>query len=385
MARERELSDEKTQERQQKTLSLRISDVLHDRLERVRDVLSVKSGNRVTTSEVAKHLLESADEGRLELVELMQKPTNALLMIREKHAQGLQLSKNEWTCIAYYVHRGMEWFTGSPSHVLPESYVAVVKAFLAVYKLLPKSEFRHQDYYLGNLGGREPGETGPITKEDVLKAAARCVHKVETATKKPYTPHHVGRNLYAVIDGERITDTSALNEALAPFWPTLWRLAAKGHFRVCKEPLRAPRNAGEELYAEGAFLPPVSEPATSGTFSLSFSTLDGTDLSVLLVFPGSRGVMYPLSRYPMVAGFRSMLFGLCTDRVVEHFNSELFYAYTSRNDDEIDASFRAHDNGITIGFSPQDWAALKTLFTKAWNTPEVSRTWDKLVEEYGEL
>jgi hypothetical protein len=34
MARERELSEERTQERQQKTLSLRISDVLHDRLER---------------------------------------------------------------------------------------------------------------------------------------------------------------------------------------------------------------------------------------------------------------------------------------------------------------------------------------------------------------
>ena len=67
MARERELSEEKTQERQQKTLSLRISDVLHDRLERVRDVLSVKAGSRVTTSEVAKHLLESADEERLEL------------------------------------------------------------------------------------------------------------------------------------------------------------------------------------------------------------------------------------------------------------------------------------------------------------------------------
>src|ERR1700733_15086369 len=117
MARERELSDEKTQERQPKTLSLRISDVLHDRLERVRDVLSVKAGSRVTTSEVAKHLLESADEERLELVELMQKPTSSLLMTREKHNQGIQLSKNEWTCIAYYVHRGMEWFTGSPSHV----------------------------------------------------------------------------------------------------------------------------------------------------------------------------------------------------------------------------------------------------------------------------
>ena len=151
MARERELSEERTQERQQKTLSLRISDVLHDRLERVRDVLSVKAGSRVTTSEVAKHLLESADEERLELVKLMQKPTDALLMIREKHAQGVRLSKNEWTCIAYYAHRGMEWFTGGHSNILPDSYIAVVKAFLVVYDILPDSDTRHPGLLLWDV------------------------------------------------------------------------------------------------------------------------------------------------------------------------------------------------------------------------------------------
>jgi hypothetical protein len=294
MARERELSEERTQERQQKTLSLRISDVLHDRLERVRDVLSVKAGSRVTTSEVAKHLLESADEERLELVELMQKPTDALLMIREKHAQGVRLSKNEWTCIAYYAHRGMEWFTGGHSNILPDSYIAVVKAFLAVYDILPDSDTRHQDYYFGNLADHEFKVHRPITSDVVLKAAAHCIHKVETA-KKPYRPLSVGRNLYHALDSEKITDTTALNEALAPYWKPLWRLAARGHYRVCSLPLRTPRAAGAEHYEEESFLPPVSEPVPDGSFSLSFSTLDGTDLSVLFVFPGTRGAMYPLS------------------------------------------------------------------------------------------
>ena len=45
----------------------------------------------------------------------------------------------------------------------------------------------------------------------------------------------------------------------------------------------------------------------------------------------------------------------------------------------------AKDNGITFGFSSQEWQAVKRLFAKAWNSPEVSRTWDKLIEEYGEL
>jgi hypothetical protein len=384
MIRERDLDKGKIQEKQQNTLSVRISDALHERLERVRDVLSVKAGVRVSTSEVAKQLLEAADEQRLELLELMHKPTEALAHIREKHEQGLQLSKAEWTCIAYYVHQGMEWLTGNNSHICPDSYTAVIKAFLAVYKLLPESEARHEDYYFGNLGGRDAGETGRITSESVVSAAKRCIHKVEAA-KQPYTPIHAGRNLYTVLDGERITNICALNDALAPFWPALWRIAARGHFKVCNMPLRPPKSAGEEHFAGKSFLPPVSEPVADGAFSLSFSTLDGTDLSVLLVFPGTRGTMYPISRYPEVARFRAMLFGLKADQALEHWDSQSYFAYTSRNGDEIDASFRAKDNGITFGFSPDDWSALKRLFTKAWNTPEVSRTWDKLTQEYGEL
>ena len=139
MVRERETSQSKTQEKQQKTLSVRISDALHERLERVRDVLSVRGGVRLSTSEVAKQLLEAADEERLELIELMQKPTEGLTLIREKHSQGLQLSKSEWTCLAYYVHQGLEWFTGNYTHVSPESYIGVVNAFLAVYALTPQA------------------------------------------------------------------------------------------------------------------------------------------------------------------------------------------------------------------------------------------------------
>jgi len=181
------------------------------------------------------------------------------------------------------------------------------------------------------------------------------------------------------------SDMRALNDALAPFWPALWRIAARGHFRVCNMPLRPPKSAGEEHFSGRSFLPPVSEPTADGAFSLSFSTLDGTDLSVLLVFPGTRGTMYPISRYPEIARFRAMLFGLQADRELEHWDSQSYCAYTSRNGDEIDASFRAKDNGITFDFSPQDWSALKRLFTKAWNTPDVGRTWDKLTQEYGEL
>jgi DNA-directed RNA polymerase specialized sigma24 family protein len=60
MVKERqERAEEETEERSQ-TLSLRISQGLRRRLEDVREMLSLRRGERVSTSEVAKHLLEMA-------------------------------------------------------------------------------------------------------------------------------------------------------------------------------------------------------------------------------------------------------------------------------------------------------------------------------------
>ena len=53
---------------QQPVISIRISEALRSRLERLKEVLSHKSGESISTSEVAKPLLESAREepcGRL--------------------------------------------------------------------------------------------------------------------------------------------------------------------------------------------------------------------------------------------------------------------------------------------------------------------------------
>ena len=69
---------------QQQTLSLRISDALHARLERAKELMSSKTGESVSTSEVAKQLLESAREDRFEAADLMAKPTESLLQIRRK-------------------------------------------------------------------------------------------------------------------------------------------------------------------------------------------------------------------------------------------------------------------------------------------------------------
>jgi hypothetical protein len=88
---------------QNQTLSLRITEALRKRLEDVRKLAAVRRGDSVTTSEIAKQLLESAREDRLEVVELLSQPTEALLEIRSKGETGHTISRAQWTALVYYV------------------------------------------------------------------------------------------------------------------------------------------------------------------------------------------------------------------------------------------------------------------------------------------
>jgi hypothetical protein len=75
------------------TLSLRISEVLRKRLEDIRQFTAKRTGGIVSTSEIAKQLLESAREDRLEVVDLLARPTASLLTIRRKGESGQPLSR----------------------------------------------------------------------------------------------------------------------------------------------------------------------------------------------------------------------------------------------------------------------------------------------------
>ena len=62
---------EKTSTPQQPVISIRISDALRSRLDKLRKSWPSRAGGPVSTSEAAKQLLESARDDRLELVNLL--------------------------------------------------------------------------------------------------------------------------------------------------------------------------------------------------------------------------------------------------------------------------------------------------------------------------
>ncbi len=67
------------------------------------------------------------------------------------------------------------------------------------------------------------------------------------------------------------------------------------------------------------------------------------------------------------------------------WNGEHFLGYVTLRDEEAEFWFRAHRNGITFGFSEEEWGAVRKLFRRAWETPELQAAWNALMLEYGEL
>jgi hypothetical protein len=372
---------------QQQTISVRISDALRSRLDRAKELMFSKTGESVTTSDVAKQFLESAREDRLEVVDLMVQPTETLLQIRRKGEAQHVFSRAEWAVLAYFVQQGFEAFSDrTPNPVSRESLTGVLDAFLAVYDLRKERTSKLDEYYLGNLPSeyrptKTKGTDDQLTPEIVRRTVLETrKHLSDPGTKSE--PLLAARNLHVILEEEKFSGAEVLDRALRPFWPTLWRLAARGHYFLKQGPLRLPATAKESFYQ-----PPIPS-VNEGGYSLSFARGEGGDFSLLLSFPGPRGPMYPISGYPKITEFRSMLGTLTSEGTIRRWNGEHFFGYVAPSEEgkgKDDVWFRAHANGITFGLSEKDWKSVQVLFRRAWELPEVRMAWDELALEYGEL
>ena len=133
-------------------------------------------------------------------------------------------------------------------------------------------------------------------------------------------------------------------EALASYWPVLWRVAARGHYFLEKRPVR------ENGRREPVYQPAIPSLKEDG-YTLSFTRGEANELSLLLSFPGPRAPMYPLGPYPIIAEFRAMLAALAPKaRPPQRWDGEQFYGYVTERGNEIEFWFRAHANAITSGF-----------------------------------
>jgi hypothetical protein len=376
-------------QQQTQTLSLRISEALRARLEQIRELTSKQKGENVSTSEVAKQLLESAPTDRLEEISLFAKPTETLLEMRRKVEAGQPPSRAEWAVLASFVQQGSEARGDGP--LSRDTFIEILKAFQAAYELRTKDASNQENhYYLSNL---TTGAGNDDATPDAVRAAVTDeLRKCETDGSWPSI--FAGRNLYILLDREELTSVEQISQVLKPYWPVLWRVAARGHFMVTHRLLRDESKLRELLF-QPAIAPIDEQPQRdeNDKFSLSFTSGIQGDLHLLLSFPGVRGPKYPLGPYPRIAEFRAMLAKLNPKEIAEseqpvenwEWKGKYFLAYVSERDEEKEFWFRSYENGITFGLTSDEWARLRNLFYEAWKLPELKRQWHELSQEYGEL
>ena len=363
---------------QQQTLSIRISDALREYLERAKNVLSSSRGDGVSTSDVAKMLLESAKDDRLdhrlEVADLQQNTAQSLWNVRRKWGQRQGLSHAEWLFVAQYIQVGCEELAEDPEHPTPESFAQVLEAFLAVRALRVDRGVELDRYYLGNLGLTDGAilNRRQLDPEVVPKVTGNLIQELRHSERPP-KPVFCARNLYVTLRDETLPGVAAINDALTPYLPTLFRLAARGHWLRERKPIRA-------LGSRNAFVSPTFPPVASGDHRLSILVGSDGEIEMLLEM-NRKDVAYPLSRYPRVREFATMLVRLEPGR---YWKGREFFGYTN---DAVPERFyfRHRRNGIAISFTREEWQSLKELFERALAMPERRPVLEELSLVYGEI
>jgi hypothetical protein len=375
----------------QPVISIRISEELRERLEKLKQMMALKSGQSISTSEAAKQLLESAKDDRIEVVGLLLQPTESLLKVRKKLEGRQTLSQAEWALIAYYCTQGAESFASTEQGQLSyESLGDMLEAFLAAHSVARKPSRVSLDWvYLQTLPEdkqialKEPQE---VTKEDVRRVVKRTIQMLRSSAQNRRRPILAVRNLYTMLDDEKFSNAEKLNDALWPHWKALWRVCARGHYAVHKKPLREKPIAEAE---DGDFEFPIQRGLPSfeeGGFQLDLIRGEGNDFIPRLLFPGPLTPRYPVFGYSRIAEFRRMLELLDLEPPMTQWKGYYFIAWTGiMENEERGVSFRSSENGISFNFPIDQWKSIRSLFHRAWRSPEVASAWDALVLEYGEL
>jgi hypothetical protein len=294
---------------QQQTASIRVSNSLREFLERSKDVIARDRGESVSISDVARILLESARNDRLdsrfEVADLQQDPTHALWAIRKKWKKRQALSRAEWILLAHYVQLACEGVSGNPAMPQASSFVVLLESLRMIRELRAGRGAGLDRFYLGNLGAPDAALNDQRLDSDIVPdVIGKLVHELRECPH-PSLPIFVGRNLYVALRDEVLPDLMALNRALEPHLDTLFRLAARGHWIRERRPVR--------LRVSGSTLTPPTSTTSVHSFHLRTSIDDDDDLKIAL-FIERTNVIYPLDAYPEIQEFTAILERLEGDR-----------------------------------------------------------------------
>jgi hypothetical protein len=325
-------------------------------------------------------LLESAKgdrlDFRLEAAELQQDQTASLVAIRRKWQSGQPLTRSEWVFLGQYIQVATEELKQNAVPPPAQSFIAIFEAFLAVRSLRTDRGGGLDRYYLENLGIPEGGGLNErqLDPELVPQTVAEITEKLKRnpEEKKPLI---AGRCLYVALRDEAVSELAALNRALEPHLPALFRLAARGHWMREQRPVRSIRDRSVVVGS----VPPMVE----GGITLSGNISGEGEVSLLLSLE-PRNVMYPLASFPEIREFVAMLERL---KPGETWSGVHFHGYTviGADTDPTQFVFYRRRDGVSLGFFMEEWQHLRGVLAATLTSPKLRPFWKELELVYGEL
>ena len=365
---------------QQSTLSIRIPESLRDYIERVRVALGNGRGKPPSLSDAAKLLLEEAQhtplDERLRVSALLREPTGTLLEIRAKWERQAVISPAEWVVLARYVELVCEGTFPDGAFPKQESFLALLKAFQPLMHLRVTRPSSHEPYYLEKL--LPPWGVSDAVETNVDLVVDDWIARLSGPGSR-VLPVYVGRTLHVALREEEYPSTLALHDALLPFLPTLFRLAAHGHWLATHRPVRPPY---EPSSLASAHRGPgcVAVPACGGDFQLTTLVTSEGDLSMALNM-NRRDVVFALDPYPQIREFLALL-----DELPEtgHWRGAELIGYTDACARRASITRLYFRNRTTaLGFSPDEWESLRDAVRKTLGTPEMLPIVVELDMQYG--
>lgn len=311
----------------------------------------------------------------MEVADLQREATASLSSIREKWEIGQPISRAEWVFLGQYIQIASEEISENPAVPAAPAFVDLLKALLAIRGLRADRGIGLDRYYLENLGAPAGAALNErqLDPDLVPRTVAELTEELRRTPSGP-KPAFAGRCFYVALRDEVITDLRALNRALAPLMPTLVRLAARGHWIRERRPVRRRQ--------ETAVVVDSIPPIVRGDFRLTCSVGGEGEVSIHLEMD-RKNVIYPISTYPKIREFAAMLSQL---KPGGQWHGIHYHAFTvaESGDNPAQLLFRGRD-GITLGFTPEEWQRLNGLLASALGTPKLAGYWKELALIYGEL
>ena len=371
-------------------ISIRLNEDRLKLLERYQKVLGDQLGREVSLGEAAFVVIEERGAGLdRETVrhEMLSTPTSSLYRIRKRWESQHTLTIPEWDVLAHYVQIAAEEERQEPPLLWPaipsrESYLALLDAFEAVYLNRKNPASKHAWYYFRNLGGQSTDSKASLEKdgEKVHQAVLRQIstrRELLKPAEKWQSPGTVGACLLTAIRDEGV-DSTRLDQVLAPYWSTLWGLAARGHWvRHDRQPVRS-SSPKDDDFRRRIILP---DPLKVDDLKLSLTTTGSPELGMYIDFGRTRRFNYLITRYPDLAELRAMLEGWSAKH---SWSGRHFLMTVSKEKGGTKFSLELRHHGVSVDFTESEWDALRELFQNAWAIPEVQRWIQELELEYGE-